>query len=651
MKKLLLCSVLLASFSAMNAQNWLQENFESQKIQLFKSAPEQLDAPNVNYNLQDDEIFMGYAKETSKFNGIGVGQPAKFNCAIRIPASAAKGFKGNKITMIRVLLARVKYISGCKVWVRQSLEGQNIVEQTCDLTKAGAGKWNDIALDTPYEITGDEFYIGYSFSLDKLSSKDDAYAVGVDPTEHPEGLYLQFNQAKWGNYYGQDLGSLAILGVCKGKFVETDVAMVGVESTFLKAGAKASLSAEFSNLGKSDVKNLDFEYTLNGETKNMTNVAVEPVAAFQNGTFKFEVTAPQNVGEAKVTVKITKVNGKDDENPSNNTGEGAVNVLSNLGKRKVLIEEVTGTWCGYCPRGAVALEKINKELSDKAVCVAVHNGDDFVTSSYNAIGGMVQGLPGAVVDREISCDPYYGTSQKNFGIADLINERAQIQTPIDVDVTSTVNGNKVNVTASVKFYFNSDKCDYKVAYVLMEDGLKARQANYYSGATGLPEDLAHLSTEKRYIDKFVLNDVARFIYKFNGIDGSLEGAIKDGEAKTHSYDITLSNVKDVNNAKVAVILFDKSGKVVNVNQAKLNTSSGIEETGVDTFKPEITAEYGVVNIEGEGKMTVEVFTVGGSKVASAQIVDNGSIALNGLNGIYMVRVNNGNDVFVAKVAL
>lgn len=44
-------------------------------------------------------------------------------------------------------------------------------------------------------------------------------------------------------------------------------------------------------------------------------------------------------------------------------------------KKRVLIEDYTGTWCGNCTRVAYAIDQM-KEQSDKVVTIAIHNGND-----------------------------------------------------------------------------------------------------------------------------------------------------------------------------------------------------------------------------------------------------------------------------------
>ena len=50
-------------------------------------------------------------------------------------------------------------------------------------------------------------------------------------------------------------------------------------------------------------------------------------------------------------------------------------------KQYVLVEDYTGTWCGYCTRVSFAIEELKKQTND-AVVIAIHQGDpmQFVTS-------------------------------------------------------------------------------------------------------------------------------------------------------------------------------------------------------------------------------------------------------------------------------
>lgn len=68
--------------------------------------------------------------------------------------------------------------------------------------------------------------------------------------------------------------------------------------------------------------------------------------------------------------------------------------------QKVLIEEHTGAWCGYCPDGALILEDVLAQHPN-AIAASVHNGD----AMYISTGGIIQNFynpayPQATINRE-----------------------------------------------------------------------------------------------------------------------------------------------------------------------------------------------------------------------------------------------------------
>lgn len=67
--------------------------------------------------------------------------------------------------------------------------------------------------------------------------------------------------------------------------------------------------------------------------------------------------------------------------------------------QKVVIEEFTGAWCGYCPEGALIMESI-LSANDKAIGIAVHDGDAMEITSGGDIASFYQpAYPQALINR------------------------------------------------------------------------------------------------------------------------------------------------------------------------------------------------------------------------------------------------------------
>jgi hypothetical protein len=69
--------------------------------------------------------------------------------------------------------------------------------------------------------------------------------------------------------------------------------------------------------------------------------------------------------------------------------------------QKVLIEEFTGTWCGWCPDGALRMESIISSNGGKAIGVSIHDSDpmEIALNSYMNTTFNVSGWPSAMVNR------------------------------------------------------------------------------------------------------------------------------------------------------------------------------------------------------------------------------------------------------------
>lgn len=84
----------------------------------------------------------------------------------------------------------------------------------------------------------------------------------------------------------------------------------------------------------------------------------------------------------------------------NATEPGAVKAPNGVTKR-VLIEEATGTWCGYCVRGIVKMEELENLYPETTAPIAVHNGDPMTDATYDTgIGAKIAGYPSGLVDRQ-----------------------------------------------------------------------------------------------------------------------------------------------------------------------------------------------------------------------------------------------------------
>ena len=157
--------------------------------------------------------------------------------------------------------------------------------------------------------------------------------------------------------------------------------------------------------------------------------------------------------------------------------------------KKVLIEEFTGAWCGYCPDGALRLENIINQNDGFVIGVSAHSGDamevsqtSFLESTY-----LNPGYPSGMVDR-FNFNENVSISR---GAWDYVaNEQLQKEALCGLAMQSKVNGNtvKIKVHAGFKTAMNGD---HRLTVYLIENGVKGSgygydQANYYDSDSTSP---------------------------------------------------------------------------------------------------------------------------------------------------------------------
>ena len=266
----------------------------------------------------------------------------------------------------------------------------------------------------------------------------------------------------------------------------------------------------------------------------------------------FTLPAITEAGAYEFSMRVVKVNGQDnmDQSPEAVT---SVIVLNTVPKKRTLMEEYTGTWCGWCTRGFVALELLKKNYPDDFVTISYHYSDpmEIITPEYYP--SPVSGYPGAWIDRGMSVDPYGGDDanydESHFSTLDILQWRNSMFANAAIDLNAQLNETEeeINVTATVTFPYSDDNANYQLEYVLVEDGMTGPsgtdwdQQNNYSGNSGVSADLQGIASMGSVISNLVFNDVAvGTSYNQNGVNQAPAlGTMTGGEKRKVSYTLSL----------------------------------------------------------------------------------------------------------------
>lgn len=234
-------------------------------------------------------------------------------------------------------------------------------------------------------------------------------------------------------------------------------------------------------------------------------------------------------------------------------------------ERVVLIEEATGTWCQYCPRGEVYARELAEQYPGQYVFVAVHFNDPMDYPEYADATGL-SGLPTGNVDRAFSSslEPY---SDLNLDMNTRLSETPAANVSVDTDWNETTREIEITVTATV---FEDLSGDYRLAAIVMEDGVTGPapaydQSNSYSGGDLGPMGGYENLPSSISASVMVYDHVARSLPGgYEGDANSLPETLTSGQSYSYSYTYTLPEDYDEAYVHVAGIMVDKnSGNIVN----------------------------------------------------------------------------------------
>ncbi|MBK9637268.1 MAG: Omp28-related outer membrane protein [Bacteroidetes bacterium] len=470
--------------------------------------------------------------------------------------------------------------------------------------------------------------------------------AGTDPTSI-DNTYYQF-------IYGTQVA------------IQTKLSSITVDKYLIVPG-QVFIEGSVLNLGANPIASMDVKYESNGTvyTHSLTSLNI-----LSNTSYSFIHSTPLSIPVAAAYPVKIWVDVIGDADHSDDTLNTVVTGLSFQTTKRVLIEEATGTWCGWCPRGAVYTEQIDTVHLGSAIVVAVHNADPMADAVYD--GGMndpnlIGGYPSGLVDRvDLDVDPTAFAASYMNRINDV--------SPADVGVSAYFNSVSRQVDVVVSATFAAELAgNYRLNAVLVEDNVIGTnstysQSNYYSFASNNQPLVGaghNWQTEPNPVpfSSMVYNFVGRNIMGgFEGQTGSVPSTVFSGTTYSYTFSTTIPITWNASNMRVIGMLQDADlSSVLNVNRGAYGITTTVKELVADAFSmsvypnPASQSTQLEVNLKNSSKYVIEMFDMLGKSVYSQQF--NGStgknvfnIPLNGLNaGMYMVKVNVNGSVLTSRL--
>mgnify|MGYP003549062503 FL=1 len=483
-------------------------------------------------------LTFGFDLLAQAFGATFLSGQTDYNVACLIPGNYAEA----KIDSVEFVIYGGQKYENLTVWVAPYAEVEEkgkvyynppvspddaavkVVVPADEISKIPSGKAGFIGVKLPvsYKIPADGCFVGYAFKGESSGRPIITwYTEGTNG-----GLLYKYDTggvSVFDNFYSLGLGDLTIQIGMDVSDCEANSASVSAdaEQTVL-VGAANQYNFYVANNCAKDITSIDYIISEDGEVGEERHLDLSsPIAANDYGVLPLANKVFSTDGVHTIELTVTKVNGNQNI-AEDNTASNSIIALEKGAERTSVVEELTGTWCGWCPRGHVGLENLKKTFGDKVITLAGHYSFDEssvdpmncyeydqndVYGNYGVVANALSlylggdGLPGAMFDRLLSADPYIGLNNQlnqqgtvDYGADDLVNA-INLAIPSEASVNlsaSWTDDTKTAIKVDFSTTFNYDRFGenpYGVGFILSENAMKGTgtqwmQLNYYSNSYG-----------------------------------------------------------------------------------------------------------------------------------------------------------------------
>lgn len=268
------------------------------------------------------------------------------------------------------------------------------------------------------------------------------------------------------------------------------------------------------------------------------------------------------------------------EETTDNKSDSGLTAPSSFTK-KVLLEEFTGAWCGWCVDGHLRVDQMMAATPNRIIPVMVHSGDGMEPSEYKAYYQgtfSVSGFPTGMVNRAPGTDgkPVQSRNVWQTMAASEMAKTAKCGLTIDA---KNVSGDAVTVKVSVG-YGDNVTTPQNLVIALLEDkvtgtGAAFDQKNFYNNRAGSESHpfFSQPATIVGYEHKYVLRRFAKIPAAGEVIptDKTKKGSVYTSEETM----VTLNGFKK-ENCYIVAWVHTPGGTVENAQIVKVGESKSFD---------------------------------------------------------------------------
>ena len=316
---------------------------------------------------------------------------------------------------------------------------------------------------------------------------------------------------------------------------QIDISLTNINNHDYMLLGENEISFSIQNMGETNIESFEASYTINNET--VTESFTTDLGPMENESFTFETSQYLELGNYELGIEIISVNGSSDENTANNIMNKNIVVASGLTQKIPLIEHFSSSTCGPC----VEVNSIMHELTEAnpgkytyvkyamdwpAMGDPYYNGDGAIKKAFYSVSAV----PSIFIDG--------ATSVNGIITQDDIDNKYNEPTIANIRGSFSIEGNTINVVADFMSYIDLQDVS---AFISINE--KTTTGNV--GSNGETE-FHHIMM--KMLDNADGNELNINAYEYQRFE--------------FSYDMSLTDVEDINDLEVALWIQDKESKEV-----------------------------------------------------------------------------------------
>jgi thiol-disulfide isomerase/thioredoxin len=222
---------------------------------------------------------------------------------------------------------------------------------------------------------------------------------------------------------------------------------------------------------------------------------------------------------------------------------------------KVIVEDYTGTWCGYCPPVAHAIYEL-KEVYDNIISVGIHNNDELTIDQESDLRSElgISGFPSARLNRTISWFDPYQISDVNSLLSEENNVAISIKSALE----------NIDLEVNLRIVSNVELVNHKLVIYLVESNLIYDQSNYFNYV----ED-SYFYNLGNPIENYSHQDVLR--KSITNISGNALDLIQPLTDYKFNFNVEISPDFVQENLAIVAMVVDSNNNAINSQFSEVNS--------------------------------------------------------------------------------